>query len=153
MAKGKNDTVITNRRARHDYQIEDVYTAGIVLKGTEVKSLRNGKASLQEAFCYIADDEVFIKDMNIAEYTQGGIFNHDPKRDRKLLLKKKEIERLRKALEVKGYTLIPLKLYFNDRNYAKVNLGIGKGKKTFDKRESLKERETQREVDRQMSKY
>ena len=153
MAKGKNDTVITNRRARHDYAIEDTYTAGIVLKGTEVKSLRNGKASLQEAFCYISEDEVFIKDMNIAEYTQGGIFNHDPKRDRKLLLKKKEIERLRKALEVKGYTLVPLKLYFNDHNYDKVDIGMGKGKKTFDKRDSIKERDTMREVDRQMSKF
>ncbi|MCL4158079.1 UNVERIFIED_CONTAM: hypothetical protein GTU68_050821, partial [Idotea baltica] len=143
----------SNRKARHEYHFEEVLTAGISLTGTEVKSLRDGKASLQEAYCFIEGGEVFIKNMNIAEYDKGSYNNHDPKRERKLLLKKKEIKKLKKGLDQKGFTLVPLKIFFNDRNFAKLNVGLGKGKKTFDKRETMKERDTAREMDRQMKSY
>lgn len=151
--KGRNTTVIRNRKAKFEYQIDTVYTAGIVLTGTEVKSLRGGKASLQEAYCYITNGEVFIKGMNIAEYENGNIYNHEPLRERKLLLKKKEIVRIKRGLETKGYTLVPLSVYFSDRNFVKIDIGLGKGKKSFDKRDAIKSRDTQRETDREMKKY
>lgn len=151
--KGRNSNVITNRKARFEYQILDTYSAGIVLQGTEVKSLRAGKASLQEAFCYIRKDEAFIKNMDIAEYDKGSYNNHDPKRDRKLLLRKREIRKIRKSLEEKGQTLIPLKMYFNERNLVKLDLAIAKGKKIHDKRDSIKEKDTKREMDRAMKSY
>ncbi|GAB4413475.1 MAG: SsrA-binding protein [Bacteroidia bacterium] len=149
MEKGRNSTVIQNRKARFEYAFDEVFTAGIVLTGTEVKSLRQGKASLQEAYCYINADECFIKGMTINEYDKGGYTNHDPLRERKLLLKRREIRKIEKALEQKGYTLVPVKIYFNDRNLAKVEIALGKGKKLYDKRETMKERDTQREMDRQ----
>ncbi|MEM6632145.1 MAG: SsrA-binding protein SmpB [Bacteroidota bacterium] len=151
--KGRNSSVITNRKARFEYQLLDTYTAGIVLKGTEVKSLRGGKASLQEAYCFIKDEEAFIKNMDIAEYDKGSYNNHEPKRDRKLLLKKKEIRKIRKSLEEKGLTLVPLKLYFNDRNLVKLDLALAKGKKLHDKREDIKKKDTQRELSRAMKSY
>ncbi|MDX2286192.1 MAG: SsrA-binding protein SmpB [Bacteroidia bacterium] len=146
--KGRNSTVIQNRKARHEYFIEEELTAGIVLTGTEVKSLRSGKASLEEGYCYVEQDEVFVKGMNIAIYEQGSYNNHDPFRTRKLLLKKREIRRLAKSTERQGYTIVPLRLYFNDRNLVKVDIGLAKGKKLYDKRETLKERDVQRELDR-----
>ena len=151
--KGRNSNVITNRKARFEYQLLENFTAGIVLKGTEVKSLRGGKASLQEAYCFIKDDEAFVKNMDIAEYDKGSYNNHEPKRDRKLLLKKKEIRKIRKSLEEKGLTLVPLKLYFNDRNFVKLDLALAKGKKLHDKRESIKEKDTKRELSRALKSY
>jgi SsrA-binding protein len=151
--KGRNSTVIRNRKARHEYQIETVYTAGMVLTGTEVKSLRGGKASLQEAYCYVNKGELFIKNMNIKEYENGSYNNHDPKRERKLLLKKKEIAKIQRALEAKGYTLVPLSVYFNERNLAKIDIGLGKGKKFYDKRHDIKDKDTKRELDRVMKRY
>ncbi|RMG25752.1 MAG: SsrA-binding protein SmpB [Bacteroidetes bacterium] len=148
--KGRSQTVITNRKARHEYHILETFEAGMALKGTEVKSLRNGKASLQEAYCTVENGEVFIKGMNINEYSHGNIHNHPPMRKRKLLLKKREIRKLRKALQEKGLTIIPLKVYFNERNLAKVSIGLAKGKKLYDKRQDIKERDNQRELDRQM---
>ncbi len=146
--KGRNDTVISNRKARFEFEILETYEAGIILTGTEVKSLRAGKANLQEAYCYVQDDEVFIKGMTIAEYDKGGYSNHDPQRVRKLLLRKKEIAKLRKGLEQQGYTISPLKLYFSDRNFVKIDVGLARGKKTYDKRESIKDRDMQRDLDR-----
>ncbi|MEM6346890.1 MAG: SsrA-binding protein SmpB [Bacteroidota bacterium] len=151
--KGRNTTVIQNRKARYEYKLEDVFSAGIVLKGTEVKSLRAGNASLQEAYCFIENGEVFIKDMTINEYENGSYNNHDPKRLRKLLLSKREIKKLIKATEVKGFTIVPLKLYFNKRNYAKMDIAAAQGKKNYDKRNSIKERDTKRELDRVMKDY
>ena len=151
--KGRNETVIRNKKAKFEYSLEEIFTAGMVLKGTEVKSLRAGKASLQEAYCYLEKDEVFIRNMNISEYDKGSYNNHEPVRIRKLLLNKKEIRKIRKGLDQKGYTLIPLKVYFNDRNYAKMDIALGKGKKVADKRETMKERDTKREMDRQMKGY
>ncbi len=151
--KGRNTSVISNRKARYEYQFVETFTAGIVLKGTEVKSLRAGKASLQEAYCFIKDEEAFIKNMEIAEYDKGSYNNHEPKRDRKLLLKKREIRKIRKSLDEKGLTLIPTKLYFNDRNLVKLNLALAKGKKMHDKREDIKKKDTKRELDRALKSY
>lgn len=151
--KGRNETVIRNRKAKFEYFIDEVFEAGMVLTGTEVKSLREGKASMQEAYCFVERDEVFIRKMTINEYDKGSYNNHEPARVRKLLLHKKEIKKIRKALDQKGYSLIPMKVYFNDRNFAKMNIGLGRGKKFADKRETMKERDTKREMDRQMKGY
>ena len=151
--KGRNSTVIKNRKARFEYHIDVVFTAGMVLTGTEVKSLRQGKASLQEAYCYVQAGEVFVKNMNIVEYDKGSYNNHDPKRIRKLLLKKKEIKKIQRGLDEKGYTLVPLKVFFSERNLAKMEIGLAKGKQSHDKRQSIKERDTKREVQRAMKHY
>lgn len=142
-----NTPTIKNRKARHEYHIEDTFEAGIVLKGTEVKSLRNGNASLGESFAYLQDGEVWLRDMYIKPYKEGSYANHDERRPRKLLLNKREIGELDKAISQKGYTLIPLKLYFK-KGYAKILLGIAKGKQRHDKREDIKERDMKRDINR-----
>lgn len=139
---------ISNRKARFEYEILDVMEAGIELKGTEVKSLRQGKASLDESFAIIHRGEVFLENMQITPYEQGAIENHDPKRSRKLLLHREEIEKLRLKVSDKGLTLIPLKLYFNDKGKAKIELALARGKKLHDKRESIKKRDLERELRR-----
>lgn len=143
-------TVVTNRRARHNYHIEDTIEAGIVLKGTEVKSLREHNVSLAEAYARVEEGEVWLYGMHIAAYKQGGIWNVEPRRPRKLLLHKREILRLRQRTEQKGYTLIPLKAYFK-RGIAKVELGLCRGKRQYDKRRALAERDAQRDLERQLS--
>lgn len=140
---------IENRKARHEYHVHETYEAGIVLKGTEVKSLRAGNASLGEAFAYMQDGEVWLRDMYIKPYKQGSWANHDERRPRKLMLKKREIAELDKAVTRKGFTLIPLKLYFKN-GYAKILLGIAEGKKKYDKREDIKERDVKREIERKV---
>jgi len=139
--------VAQNRKASHDYTILDTIEAGLVLAGTEVKSLRNGKASLQESWATLENGEVFVQQLHIPPYEQGNRWNLDPVRPRKLLLHRSEIEKLRKAIEQKGHTLIPLKLYFT-RGRAKLLLGIAKGRKSHDKREAIAERDAKREMDR-----
>lgn len=146
MSENSNPT-IQNRKARHDYHIEETYEAGIVLKGTEVKSLRQGKASFADTFAYLQDEEVFLRDMYIKPYEHGSYNNHDPRRPRKLLLSKREIRELDKAVQQKGFTIVPLKLYFKG-GYAKVLIGVAKGKKQYDKRESIKEKDVKRQIDR-----
>jgi SsrA-binding protein len=143
--------VCTNKTARHDYFITDTYEAGIVLQGTEVKSLREGRANLKDSYAQIKDGELFLVNCHISPYTHGNQFNHDPTRPRKLLLHKKEIRRLIGKVAEKGFTLIPLKIYFKN-GIAKVELGLAKGKKAYDKREDLKERDAQREVERALKK-
>lgn len=138
---------IENRKARHDYHIDDTYEAGIVLKGTEVKSIRGGKASLNEAFAYLSNEEVWLKNMYIKPYKFGSYANHDERRDRKLLLKKREIQEIDKHINQKGFTLVPLKLYFKG-GYAKVLVGLARGKKQYDKREDIKAKDTKRELER-----
>lgn len=138
---------IKNRKAYHDYKIDEMYEAGIVLKGTEVKSLRAGKCSFTDAFAFIQGGEVFLRELYIKPYEQGSYYNHDPQRPRKLLLNKKEIRELDRGIQQKGYTLIPLKIYFK-KGYAKVLLGLAKGKKQYDKRESIKEKDVKRQIDR-----
>lgn len=143
---------IKNRRATFDYAIGDTYTAGIVLTGTEIKSIRQGKASLVDTFCYINNGEVWVKNMYIAEYFYGTYNNHVERRDRKLLLNCKEIRSLMKDGGVAGFTIVPLRLFINDRGLAKLVIGVGKGKKEFDKRQSIKEREDKRDLARVMMK-
>lgn len=142
---------IKNKKALFDYTIEDTYEAGIVLTGTEIKSIREGKANLKDSYANIRNNEVFLINMHISHYDKGNIFNHNETRTRKLLLHKKEILKIRDKIDIKGYTLVPIKLYFN-KNKAKILLGIGKGKKIFDKRESIKERDINREVEKSLKK-
>lgn len=151
MAKEKGEkTVATNRKARFDYLIEDTVEAGIVLTGTEVKSLRQGRASLVDGYALIDGGEAWLEGVHIPEYTQGTWTNHSPRRKRKLLLHKHEITKLGQRVAQGGYTLVPLKLYFVDGR-AKVELGLGKGKKAYDKRQALRERQDNREAQRAMS--
>jgi len=135
---------IVNRKARHEYHIEATYEAGIVLTGNEVKSIREGRASIQAVECTVENGEVIIYGMHIAPYEQGNRFNVDPLRPRKLLLHKSEILRIARQLQEKGYTLIPLKVYF-DRGFAKLQLGLARGKKLYDKREAIAQRDLERE--------
>lgn len=143
---------IKNKRAYFDYEIGDTYTAGMVLTGTEIKSIREGKASLADTYCLVEKGEVWVKGMNISEYFYGSYNNHVARRDRKLLLSKKEIAKIEKAIADPGYTLIPLKIFINDRGYAKLLIGVARGKKQYDKRQSIKEREDKRMLDRMMKK-
>ena len=139
--------VSQNRKAYHDYHIEDTLEAGIVLSGTEVKSLRDGRANLKDSYVIVKGGEAYLLNCHINPYTHGNIMNHEPLRTRKLLLHRKEIDRLRGKIEAKGYTLIPLKLYFKD-SYAKVEIGLARGKKFFEKRDTIKEREAKREIEK-----
>lgn len=145
MAEGKK-IVTTNRKARHEYRIEDTIEAGIVLLGTEVKSLRNGKASLQEAFCTVDGGEMMLRQCHIPPYSHGNRENHDPLRSRKLLLHKQEIRKWGIASQQKGYTIVPMELYFRG-GVAKVKIGLGKGKKLHDKRADIAERDTKRRLE------
>ena len=140
---------IENRKARHDYHIDETYEAGVALKGTEVKSIRAGKASLNEAFAYLQSGEVWLKNMYVKPYEFGTHNNHDERRDRKLLLKRSEIREIDKYINQKGFALIPLKLYFK-RGYAKILVGLGRGKKSYDKRDDIKEKDARRELDRKI---
>lgn len=143
---------IKNRRATFDYAITETFTAGIVLTGTEIKSLRLGKASLVDTFCYVAPDGVWVKNMYVAEYFYGTYNNHQERRDRKLLLNKKEIQRLSKSSKEAGMSIIPLRLFINDKGYAKLVIGLGRGKKEYDKRQAIKEREDKRSMARMFEK-
>ena len=136
---------ILNRKARFDYEIFDTYEAGIALTGTEIKSIRNGNANIKDCYAIIKNNEAYILNMYIKEYAEGNIFNHEETRTRKLLLHKKEIYKMRDAIDREGYTLIPLKLYFKG-NKAKLEIGVARGKKTYDKRESIKERDIKRDI-------
>ena len=139
---------IKNRAAYYEFFIEDKYIAGMVLTGTEVKSLRAGRASFNDSYCIIDKGEAWIKSFHIAEYSHGTVNNHEPLRQRKLLLQKKELKKIINQLKEKGYTLIPLRLYFNEKNIAKLEIGLGKGKKLYDKRESIKQKDAERELKR-----
>lgn len=139
---------IQNRQARFEYEILDKYTAGIVLTGTEIKSIREGKVNLQDGYCYFNNGELFVKAVNITPYAQGTHYNHEATRERKLLLKKTEINKLEGKIEEKGLTLIPLRLFINDRGFAKMEIAVGRGKKLHDKRDSMRERDAKRELDR-----
>lgn len=153
MAKLKFKEInIKNKRATYDYEITDTYVAGLVLTGTEIKSIRLGKAGLTDTFCYVHNGEVWVKNMNIQEYFYGSYNNHSARRDRKLLLNRKEIEKITKSGQEAGYTIVPLKLFINDRGLAKLLIGIAKGKKEFDKRQSIREREDKRSMARMLQK-
>ncbi|HSK56292.1 MAG TPA: SsrA-binding protein SmpB [Jiangellales bacterium] len=152
MARERGRTVVArNRKARHDYHIEDTFEAGLVLTGTEVKSLRAGRASLVDGFGEVRDGEVWLRNAHIPEYDQGTWTNHEPRRPRKLLLHKGEISRLIGKTQERGLTLVPLSLYFKD-GYAKVEIALARGKKTYDKRHALAERQAKREAERAMAR-
>ncbi|MCS6828719.1 MAG: SsrA-binding protein SmpB [Caldilinea sp.] len=141
-------TVATNRKARHEYFIEKTYEAGIVLTGTEIKSVRAGRVSLQEGFVLIKNGEAWLINVHIAQYEQGNRFNHEERRDRKLLLKRREIQELYGAATRRGYTIVPLRMYINDRGLAKVEIGLARGKQLHDKRETIAKRESERNLRR-----
>lgn len=146
------DINIQNKKARFNYEIGDTYTAGIVLTGTEIKSIRYGKASLVDSYCLIENGEVWVKQMNVSEYFYGSYNNHVARRDRKLLLNRKEIAKLQKASENPGFTIVPLRVFINDRGLAKMVIGVGRGKKEYDKRQTLRERDDKRQLDRLFKK-
>ena len=147
MPKGEGNVIAQNKKARHDYFIEDTYEAGIVLKGTEIKSIRARRVNLKDSFARVQNGEVFLHNMHISPYEQGNRYNHDPLRTRKLLLHKKEISKLIGKTKEQGYSLIPLKIYIKD-GFAKVLIGLAKGKKKYDKREDLKRKAANREIER-----
>ena len=148
MPKAKSTVQINNRRASHDYEFLEQYDAGIVLVGTEIKSLRAGRASLQDAFCYFAGGELYVKGMNIATYLQGSWGAHEPARDRKLLLTRKELRRLAQAVKTKGLTIVAVRLYIAANGYAKLHIALARGKKEYDKRQTIKENDIRRELER-----
>ena len=143
---------IKNKKAHFNYEIGDTFTAGIVLTGTEIKSIRDGKASLTDSYCVVDHGEVWVKNMHISEYFYGSYNNHSVKRDRKLLLNRKEIAKIAKETESPGFTIVPIKIFISEKGYAKLVIGIGKGKKQYDKRQSIKEREDKRTLDRIMKR-
>lgn len=147
-AKINNKVNIENRRAKFDYQFLEKLVAGLVLTGTEIKSIREGKAALVDSYCYFRNNELFIKNMHIAEYTEGTHYNHEPTRERKLLLSKPELNKMQKKLKDQGLTIVPIRLFISDSGYAKLEIALAKGKKEFDKRESIKKRDTEREANR-----
>lgn len=143
-----NDINIRNRQAGYEYELLEKYIAGIVLTGTEIKSIREGKVNLQDGYGYFNNGELFVKGVNITPYAQGTHYNHEPTRERKLLLKRSELKKLESRSEEKGLTLVPTRLFINDRGFAKIEIALGRGKKLHDKRDSIKERDAKRELDR-----
>lgn len=144
---------IQNKRAGFEFEILERYDTGIMLRGSEIKAIRNGGGSISEAFCIMRDGELFVKNMNIPEYSHGGYANHEPVTLRKLLLRKRELERIEAKIKERGLSVLPLRLFVNERGFAKLEIGIGRGKKKFDKRESIKQKDTKRDIDRVMKKY
>jgi SsrA-binding protein len=146
------DLNIRNKKAYFEYHILEEFTAGIQLLGTEIKSIRDGKANINDSFCAFLNKQLYIRNMHIAEYSHGSFYNHEAKRDRILLLNKKELAKLKAKTEEKGFTIIPLKIFVNNRGFAKVLIGLAQGKKIYDKRETLKDRDSRIEMDRAMKR-
>lgn len=152
MAKDKNrfsnNINIKNRRASYEFEFIDKYVAGMQLQGTEIKSIREGKVQLQDAYCYFKNGELYIKQMHIAQFSEGSYNNHVTDRERKLLLNKRELSKLESKLEEKGLSIVPLRLFINDRGFAKTEIALGKGKKLYDKRDSIKDKDIKRDLER-----
>ena len=144
---------IKNKKAKYEYEFLEIFTAGIQLFGTEIKSIRNNKASIAEAYAVMVKNELFIRNMYIADYENGGHFNHESKRDRKLLLNKLELSKINKKIKNKGLTIIPTRLFISKNGWAKINIAVAKGKKIYDKREDLKTKDIKREIDRKLKNY
>ncbi len=154
MAKPKyNDVSISNKRATFEFEIIDRYTAGLMLRGSEIKSVRDGKVALSDAFCFFKGDELWIKNLNISEFKQATIWQHEPLRLRKLLLNRKELNKLLAKVKERGYTIVPLRIFLTDRGFAKIDIALSRGKKVYDKRESIKQKDQKRDLDRTMLKY
>lgn len=143
---------IKNKKAYFEYHILDTYIAGIRLLGTEIKSIREGKANINDAFCSFFENDLYIRNMHIAEYSHGSFYNHEAKRDRQLLLTKKELKKLKMKIDERGFTIVPLRMFISKRGFAKVEIALAQGKKDFDKRETIKERDTKRELARVMKR-
>lgn len=143
-----NDINIRNRQASFEFELLDKYIAGLVLMGTEIKSIREGKVNLQDGYCFFNEGELFVKGINITPYAQGTHYNHEAQRERKLLLKRLEIKKLERKVEEKGLTLVPVRLFINERGFAKLEIALARGKKMHDKRDSIKERDAKRDLDR-----
>jgi SsrA-binding protein len=144
---------IRNKRAAFEYNLLESYVAGIMLKGTEIKSIREGAGSISEAFCFMKNGELYVKNMNIPEYSHGNLMNHDILRLRKLLLNKRELKKIDTKTREKGVAVVPIRLFLSDRGFAKLEIALARGKKSFDKRESIKQKDDKRELDRVMKKY
>lgn len=151
MAKQKEINIL-NRKAQYEYFFVERYEAGIVLLGTEIKSIRDGNANIKEAYCFIKNGELFIRNMHIAEYKHGTVNNHDPIRVRKLLLTKQELKKLNKKTKEKGFTIVPTRIFMSERGFAKIEVSLARGKKSYDKRQTIKDRENKRELNR-IQKY
>lgn len=148
MAERKSNIVIKNKRASFDYELIETFTAGIVLVGTEIKSIRLGKSSLVDTYCYFVGSELFVRGVHIAEYWWGNLNNHDPRRERKLLLNRKELSKLQRRTKEKGLSIIPTQLYIAENGFAKLDIALARGKKSYDKRESIKEKDLRRSMER-----
>jgi SsrA-binding protein len=146
--KLSNTVNIENRRAKFDYQFLEQLTAGLVLRGTEIKSIREGKVGLSDSYCYFKNDELFVKNIHITEYSEASFYNHEPLRERKLLLNRQELNKLLKKIKDQGLTIIPVKLFINEKGFAKLNIALAKGKKLYDKRDDIKKRDVEREMNR-----
>jgi SsrA-binding protein len=144
---------IRNKRAAFEYNLLETYTAGIMLKGTEIKSIREGAGSISEAYCYMKNGELWVKNMNIPEYSHGNLMNHDILRLRKLLLNKRELKKIDVKTREKGVAVVPVRLFLSERGFAKLEISLARGKKSFDKRETIKQKDSKREMDRVMKKY
>lgn len=153
MEKNNNVINIKNKRAEHEYFLLDTLTAGLVLTGTEIKSIRNGKASLADAYCMFKEQELFVVGMHIAEYDKGTYNNHDPKRDRKLLLTARELRKMKNKVQEKGLTIIPVLLFINEKGLAKLDIALARGKHYYDKRETLKSKDSKRDIEKQLKEY
>lgn len=153
MTQNTSNINIRNKRASFDYELIERFTAGVQLVGTEIKSIRMGKASLVDSYCYFVNGELWLKGMRISEYFYGTYNNHQPDRDRKLLLQKKELQKLERKTKESGLTIVPIKLFLNNRGFAKVEIALARGKKMHDKRETLKQKDASREMDRVRKKY
>ena len=151
MPKAKSRIEIKNKKASFEYEFIERFVAGIVLSGTEIKSIRAGKASLVDSYCYFSGTELYVNNMNVAEYWWGSYNRHDPRRDRKLLLTKKELRKLARSIKEKGLTVVPVKLFIADNGYAKLDIALARGKREFDKRQSIKDKDMRRERDRGQS--
>ncbi len=143
-----NELNIRNKRATFEFEISDTYVAGLILHGSEIKSVRDGKVSMNDAYCLFRGDELWIKNLNISEFKQATVWQHEPLRIRKLLLNKKELKKLHAKVKERGFTIVPLKLFLNERGFAKIEIALARGKKIYDKRQSIKERDEKRSMDR-----
>jgi SsrA-binding protein len=152
MKGGTGNIVIKNKKASHDFEFIEKFVAGIMLKGTEIKSIREGKATLSDAYCFFRNSELFIRGMHISEYWWGNLNNHDPLRERKMLLKTRELRKLERKVKETGLTIVVIKVFINDRGLAKAEIALSRGKKEYDKRETLKRKDATREMDRMRKK-
>ena len=153
MEKIKSSVIIKNKRATFDFELLSTYTAGIVLVGTEIKSIRLGKANLVDTYCFFINNELWVKNMNISEYFYGSYNNHLPRRDRKLLLNRKELDKIRRLTKESGFTIVPIQLYLDEKGLAKLQIAVARGKRSYDKRETLKVKDDKRMMERVMKKF